>query len=134
MATRSFSSSIVSFCTVIMLWPCCVSGQTFTTSMNTARSLPTLAFGPCGEQGAGTSLGDAIGVAMPVSDELLLVGGNRQVGYRLFGADMLRNLLYLHVAPGSRARWACTSSACWEATWDGDDCRWARLVGRSTER
>ncbi len=40
---------------------------------------------------------------MPVSDDVLLVGGGRRVGYRLFGADARPNLLYLHGAPGSRA-------------------------------
>ena len=44
-----------------------------------------------------------VGVAMPVSDDVLLVGGGRRVGYRLFGADVRPNLLYLHGAPGSRA-------------------------------
>ena len=40
---------------------------------------------------------------MPVSDDVLLVGGGRRVGYRLLGADVRPNLLYLHGAPGSRA-------------------------------
>jgi len=40
---------------------------------------------------------------VPVSDETLRVGGGRRVGYRLFGADVPPNLLYLHGAPGSRA-------------------------------
>lgn len=40
---------------------------------------------------------------MPVSDDVLRVGGGRRVGYRLFGADARPSLLYLHGAPGSRA-------------------------------
>jgi pimeloyl-ACP methyl ester carboxylesterase len=40
---------------------------------------------------------------MPVSDDVLRLGGGRGVGYRLFGADARPNLLYLHGAPGSRA-------------------------------
>jgi pimeloyl-ACP methyl ester carboxylesterase len=40
---------------------------------------------------------------MPVSDDVLRVGGGRRVGYRLFGADARPDLLYLHGAPGSRA-------------------------------
>jgi pimeloyl-ACP methyl ester carboxylesterase len=40
---------------------------------------------------------------MPVSDGTLRVGGGRRVGYRLSGADVPPNLLYLHGAPGSRA-------------------------------
>jgi pimeloyl-ACP methyl ester carboxylesterase len=40
---------------------------------------------------------------VPVSDDVLRVGGGRRVGYRLFGADARPALLYLHGAPGSRA-------------------------------
>ena len=40
---------------------------------------------------------------MAVSDEVLLVGGGRRVGYRLCGADTRPALLYLHGAPSSRA-------------------------------
>jgi pimeloyl-ACP methyl ester carboxylesterase len=39
---------------------------------------------------------------MPAFDDVLQVGGGRRVGYRLFGADVRPNLLYLHGAPGSR--------------------------------
>src|SRR5260370_10483250 len=42
-------------------------------------------------------------VAVPVSDDVLPVGGGRQVGYRLSGADARPSLLYLHGAPSSRA-------------------------------
>jgi hypothetical protein len=41
-------------------------------------------------------------VAMPLSDDVLRVGG-RRVGYRLSGADTRPTLLYLHGAPSSRA-------------------------------
>jgi pimeloyl-ACP methyl ester carboxylesterase len=40
---------------------------------------------------------------MPVSDDVLPVGGGRRVGYRLSGADARPSLLYLHGAPSSRA-------------------------------
>jgi len=40
---------------------------------------------------------------MPVSDDVLPVGGGRRVGYRLAGADARPNLLYLHGTPSSRA-------------------------------
>jgi pimeloyl-ACP methyl ester carboxylesterase len=44
-----------------------------------------------------------VGVAVPVSDGVLRVGGGRRVGYRLSGADTRPALLYLHGAPSSRA-------------------------------
>jgi pimeloyl-ACP methyl ester carboxylesterase len=44
---------------------------------------------------------------VPVSDDVLRVGGGRRVGYRLSGADTRPVLLYLHGAPGSRAEVGC---------------------------
>ena len=44
-----------------------------------------------------------VGVAVPVSDDVLRVGRGRRVGYRLSGADTRPALLYLHGAPSSRA-------------------------------
>jgi pimeloyl-ACP methyl ester carboxylesterase len=40
---------------------------------------------------------------MPVSDDVLRVGGGRRVGYRLSGADAHPALLYFHGVPSSRA-------------------------------
>jgi pimeloyl-ACP methyl ester carboxylesterase len=40
---------------------------------------------------------------VPVSDHVMVAGDGRRVGYRLYGADALPALLYLHGAPGSRA-------------------------------
>jgi pimeloyl-ACP methyl ester carboxylesterase len=40
---------------------------------------------------------------MPVSDDVLLVGDGRRVGYRLFGADARPRLLFMHGSLGSRA-------------------------------
>jgi pimeloyl-ACP methyl ester carboxylesterase len=40
---------------------------------------------------------------MPVSDDVLLVGGGRRVGYRLFGAEARPGLLFMHGSLGSRA-------------------------------
>jgi pimeloyl-ACP methyl ester carboxylesterase len=65
--------------------------------------LPVWREGSCkGESWRGDS-----GVAMPMSDDVLRVGGGRRVGYRLFGADAGPSLLYLHGAPGSRAEVGC---------------------------
>ena len=40
---------------------------------------------------------------MPVSDDVLRIGGGRRVGYRLLGADARPALLYMHGTPSSRA-------------------------------